>query len=85
MNFANIKICVINKKHYYQDYGSEHRCAQNLLNREFQPASNNTSGAGDITYIRTTQECCQYSALEFRNKLKMYHITQTMNRRGVIW
>ena len=43
------------KKHYYPDAGEEHRFADNVLKRQFNPATHNSHWVGDITYIRTHQ------------------------------
>lgn len=55
MKKLNIKAIRPKKKHYYPNSGDEHKYAQNLLKREFNPDSHNTHWVGDITYIRNHQ------------------------------
>jgi transposase InsO family protein len=43
------------KKHYYPDSGEEHRYADNVLKRQFNPDTHNTHWVGDITYIKSHQ------------------------------
>ncbi|MBE0458463.1 transposase [Pseudoalteromonas prydzensis] len=50
MKKLNIKAIRPKKKHYYPNSGDEHKYAQNLLKREFNPDSHNTHWVGDITY-----------------------------------
>ena len=55
MNKLNIHAIAPKKKHYYPNSGDEHRYAQNLLKRQFNPDTLNTHWVGDITYIRNQQ------------------------------
>ena len=55
MKRLNIKAIRPKKKHDYPNSGDEHKYAQNLLKREFNPDSHNTHWVGDITYIRNHQ------------------------------
>jgi putative transposase len=43
------------KKHSYVDHETEHRVAENILARQFNPTELNTRYVGDITYLRTHQ------------------------------
>ncbi len=43
------------RKHYYPDSGEEHRYADNVLKRQFNPETHNSHWVGDITYIRSYQ------------------------------
>lgn len=54
MNLAKVKVKIPKKKHMYLDSGTQHKYAENLLNREFSPAGMNDSWVGDITYIDTS-------------------------------
>lgn len=138
MKVADIKVIIPKKKHYYADSGVSHKYVGNLLNRDFNPTTANTSWVGDITYMPTSQgfyylatvmdlhsrkivgysmsqsataeltkialdnairltnattndlmfhsdQGCQYSANEFRSKLKLHNITQSMSRKGNCW
>ena len=51
MNLAKVDVLVPKRRHIYANNGTEHKYAENLLNREFSPAIMNDSWVGDITYI----------------------------------
>ena len=53
MNIAKVEVKIPKKKHFYPDNGTEHKLAENLLNREFSPPAMNDSWVGDITYVDT--------------------------------
>lgn len=55
MNLAKIKVKTPKKKHAYPDSGTEHKFAENLLNRKFSPVRMNDCWVGDITYIDTSK------------------------------
>jgi hypothetical protein len=43
------------KKHHYPDSGEEHRYADNVLRRQFNPKTHHSHWVGDIIYIRSHQ------------------------------
>lgn len=55
MKVSDIKVIIPKKKHYYADSGVSHKYVGNLLNRDFNPTTANTSWVGDITYMPTSQ------------------------------
>ena len=48
-------------------------------------SNNHTSNLKHINLMFHSDQGCQYSAIEFRNKLKALNITQSMSRRGNCW